>query len=199
MLFRSAFGAESDVDRDGRVSVLMTPVVNRLTPTEDCDVEFITGFFFALDVDPAFRDDQRSNQVEVLYSLVADPTGSITCEHSAERIRRLVPVTFSHELQHMINYNQHVLRRQGDSETLWLNEAMSHLAEELASLHFLALGDTEAFSRFVIGDLFNAFLFLEDPGAVFALFVAGTGTLEDRKSTRLNSSHSSVSRMPSSA
>jgi hypothetical protein len=175
-----AFGAESDVDQNGRLVILMTPVVNQLTPTEECDVAVITGFFFALDVDPAFRDDERSNQAEVFYSLVADPTGSVTCEQSVDRIRRLVPVTFIHEFQHMINYNQHVLRRQGNSEVLWLNEAMSHLAEELGGFHFLDLGDNQTFSRFVIGDLFNAFLYLKDPGAVFALFTDGTGTLEER-------------------
>jgi hypothetical protein len=31
-----AFGAESDVDRNGRVLILMTPVVNGLTPAQQC-------------------------------------------------------------------------------------------------------------------------------------------------------------------
>lgn len=175
-----AFGAESDVDRNGRIVILMTPVVNQLTPVENCDDAVITGFFFALDVDPAFRDDRRSNQAEVFYSFVADPTGSVTCDLSVDRVRRLIPVTFIHEFQHMISYNQHVLRRQGNSEVLWLNEAMSHLAEELGGLHFLDLGDNQQFSRFVLGDLFNAFLYLKNPGSVFAVFVDATGTLEER-------------------
>lgn len=175
-----AFGAESDVDRNGRVVILMTPVVNGLTPTAECEAAVITGFFFALDVDPAFRNDERSNQAEVFYSLTADPAGSVTCAHSVERIRRLVPVTFTHELQHMISYYQHVLLGRGNSEVLWLNEAMSHLAEELAAFHFLALGDDTSFSRFAIGNLFNAFLYLQDPGFEFTLFGDGTGTLEER-------------------
>lgn len=175
-----AFGAESDVDRNGRVVILMTPVVNGLTTKAECEIAIITGFFFALDVDPAFRNDERSNQAEVFYTLVADPTGSVTCEHSVDRIRRLVPVTFIHELQHMISYNQHVLRRRGNSEVLWMNEAMSHLAEELGALHFLDQGNDQQFSRFAIGNLFNAFLYLKDPGAEFLLPSQGTGSLEER-------------------
>jgi hypothetical protein len=175
-----AFGAESDVDRNGRVVILMTPVVNGLTPVADCDIEIIVGFFFAIDIDPAFGNDERSNKGEVFFSLVPDPTGAVTCEHSVDRIRRLVPVTFVHEHQHMISYNQHVLRRQGNSEVLWLNEAMSHLAEELSGFHFLGLGDNDRFSRFVLGDLFNAFKYLKSPGAVFTLPGEGVGSLEER-------------------
>ncbi|MBI2616257.1 MAG: hypothetical protein HYW52_11405, partial [Gemmatimonadetes bacterium] len=70
--------------------------------------------------------------------------------------------------------------RGGSSEALWLNEAMSHLAEELGGFHFLAQRDTARFSEFVLGDLFNAYKYLKDPGARFALFKSGTGTLEER-------------------
>ena len=36
-----------------------------------------------------------------------------------------------HEFQHLINFNQHVLVRRGISEASWLNEGLSHLAEDL--------------------------------------------------------------------
>src|SRR2546425_9583032 len=39
----------------------------------------------------------------------------------------------SHEFQHMISYNHHVLERRGDPEILWLNEALSHRSEEHTS------------------------------------------------------------------
>ncbi len=82
----------------------------------------------------------------------------------------------------MISYNQHVLVRTGNSEQLWLNEGLSHLSEELAALHFKSLGDETAFSRFVLGDLFNAFLYLKQPGDNFLLFDSdqSTGTLAER-------------------
>ena len=175
-----AFGAESDVDQNGLVLILMTPVVNGLTPKERCETSVVTGFFFNFDVDPIFSGDERSNQAEVFYSITPDPSGSVTCEHSAGRVKRLVPVTFIHELQHMISYNQHVLVRGGNTEHLWLNEAMSHLAEELGGWHFLGLGDSVLFSQFAIGNLFNAYQYLSDPGQQFVLFKDGTGSLAER-------------------
>ncbi len=175
-----AFGVESDVDENGIVFILFTPVVNRLTPKEKCSQSFVTGFFYAIDIDPAFKKDSRSNQAEVFYAIVPDPQQTVTCRFSVSTVRRLVPVTFVHEFQHMISYYHHVMLRAGSSEALWLNEAMSHLAEELGGFHFLAQGDTSQFSEFVIGDLFNAYKYLKDPGAHFALFEDGTGTLEER-------------------
>ncbi|NIM52421.1 MAG: hypothetical protein GTN62_14025 [Gemmatimonadales bacterium] len=174
-----AFGAESDVDRNGRVLILMTPVVNGLTPEEDCGTAIVTGFFFAVDVD-AGRFNVPSNEAELFYTLAADPGATVSCAITIDVIQRLVPVTFVHELQHMISYHQHVLVRGGDSEALWLNEGLSHLSEELAGLHFAALGDDKLLSQFAVGDLFNAYRFLKDPGSQFVLFSEGTGTLAER-------------------
>lgn len=176
----SAFGAESDVDANGHVLILMTPVVNGLTPLSDCETAIVTGFFFAIDVDPAFKNDSRSNQGEVFYALTPDPDGDVGCQQPVDRVLRLVPVTFTHELQHMISYNQHVLLRGGGSEVLWMNEAMSHLSEELAALHFEALGNQELFSQFAVGNLYNAYLYLSSPVKYYVLFQSGTGTLQER-------------------
>jgi hypothetical protein len=176
-----AFGSESDIDENGLVLILMTPVVNQLTPQSECESSIITGFFFAIDVDPAFRNDQnRSNQGEVFYALTPDPSGDAGCAHSVDLVSRLVPVTFVHEVQHMISYNQHVLVRGGPSEVLWLNEGLSHISEELAALHFGAMGDDTRFTQFAVGNLYDAYLYLENPGATFTLFSVGSGTLAER-------------------
>lgn len=175
-----AFGVESDVDQNGLVLILFTPVVNKLTPKNQCSTSFVTGFFFAIDIDPSFKNDNRSNQAEVFYAIVPDPQGTASCLFTTSSVRRLVPVTFIHEFQHMISYYHHVLLRNGSTEDLWLNEGMSHLAEELGGWHFLAQGDTTEFSNFAIGDLYNAYKYLKDPGAYFAFFKEGTGTLEER-------------------
>lgn len=176
-----AFGAESDVDRNNVVFVLFTPVVNRLTSKEQCSEAFVTGFFYSIDIDPAFARDERSNQAEVFYAMVPDSNGTVTCQHKVSTVKRLVPVTLIHEFQHMINFYQHAMLRPGrGGEELWLNEAMSHLAEELAGFHFLTLGDQRKFSDFVIGNLFNAFKYLKNPRARFVFPRAGQGTLEER-------------------
>ena len=180
-----AFGAESDVDNNGLVIILLTPVVNGLTPVSQCEESFVSGFFFSIDVNPLFAGDSRSNQGEVFYSFVPDPSGSVTCDHSTDRVRTTVPVTFVHEFQHMINYYQHVLLRGGSGEELWLNEAMSHLAEELAAFRFRDMGDDATFSRYAIGNLANAFAYLKDPQSIFVLSAMGTGSLEERGSAWL--------------
>ncbi len=176
----NAFGSESDVDQNGIVLVLMTPHVNRLTDADDCHDGVITGFFFGADLDPAFANDSRSNQAEIFYSVVADPDGTISCDLSKSSVNRLVPVTFSHEMQHMIGYNQHVLVRGGALEILWLNEGLSHLSEELAALHFEAIGNQQRFSEFAIGNLLDGYRYLQEPGNEFVLWTVGTGTLEER-------------------
>jgi hypothetical protein len=139
-----AFGSESDIDRNGLLLVLLTPVVNGLTPKSQCSTSFITGFFFPLDLSTSAVRDERSNQAEIFYAIVPDPNGTVTCELSKDVIQRTVPVTFVHEIQHMISFHQHVLLRGGSTEILWLNEGMSHLSEELAALRFLSTWRTPA-------------------------------------------------------
>ncbi|MCH7874814.1 MAG: IPT/TIG domain-containing protein [Gemmatimonadetes bacterium] len=175
-----AFGAESDVDLNGVVVILFTTAVNGLTPKSECSNSIITGYFFGLDIDPGLQADPRSNKGEVFYAIAPDAAGTVTCSLGSDVVLRLVPVTFVHEFQHMISYNQHVVVRAGNAEVLWLNEAMSHLAEELAARRFEALGQDDRFSQFAIGDVFNAYLYLESPSAFFLLPREGTGSLEQR-------------------
>ena len=176
-----AFGAESDVDNDDRLAILLTPVVNALTPKETCEQSFIAGFFFAVDINPGSINDPRSNRAEVFFAIAPDPEGTVTCSFSVQRILQQVPVTFIHEFQHMINFHQHAMLRTGALEVLWLNEAMSHLSEELGGLHFRDLGNQARFNRFVGGNLVNVYDYLRDPGAVFVLPPRdGTGTLQER-------------------
>ncbi len=178
-----AFGAESDVDNDDRVAILLTPAVNALTPKETCEQSFIAGFFFAVDISPGSINDPRSNQAEVFFAIAPDPEGTVTCSFSVQRILQQVPVTFIHEFQHMINFHQHAMLRTGALEVLWLNESMSHLSEELGGLHFRDLGNQARFNRFVGGNLVNVYDYLRDPGAVFVLPSGdGTGTLHERGS-----------------
>lgn len=128
------FGAESDIDANNRVIMLLTPVVNALVPAADCTVfGSVLGFFFGFDLS---SQSTNSNKAEVFYGLVPDPNGAFSCVHSKANVSRVLPGTFIHEFQHMISYNQHVLVRGGSQETDWLNEGLSHLAEELASLHY---------------------------------------------------------------
>jgi hypothetical protein len=172
----TAFGRESDIDGNTVVAVLMTNVVNRLVTSQECaQTGFVAGFFFGFD----FTNDSRSNRGEVFYSVVADPDGTLSCAHSVDQLKRLIPVTFVHEFQHMISYNQRVLLRGGQPQETWLDEGLSHLAEELGGRSFLPTDQT-TFSNYVIGDLFNAYSFLDSTGSHFLVFSSGIGSLAER-------------------
>jgi hypothetical protein len=125
----AAFGAPADQDGNARTIALFTPVVNVLKiPGASCG-SYVAGFFSSADQDGSVE----GNAAEVLYlSVPGAPTGGPTCAPlSRETARVNTPATFIHELQHLISYNQHRLLRRGSSEATWLNEALSHYAEEL--------------------------------------------------------------------
>jgi len=177
----AAFGRESDIDGNGKVIVLMTNVVNQLVDSASCTTSgYIGGFFFGADIDPFYAT--QFNNGEVFYSMIADSGATLSCSHSNSQVKRVVPVTFIHEFQHMISYAQHVLLRGGPVEVLWLNEAMSHYAEELGGRAFLAgaPADSAPFCNFVRGDLVNLARYWANPGIFPLLDTAGIGKLEER-------------------
>ncbi len=174
----TAFGAESDVDSNGVVIILLTPKVNALVSKAACTTSFVTGFFYGADLEPSVR--AQYNAGEVFYGFVPDPAGTVACAYSVAAVRRMVAVTFIHEFQHMISFNQHALVRNGDTEVLWLNEALSHLAEELGGRHYDSLGIDSTASQFKIGDLYNAYQFLANPSGVAMVTDVGPGDLAQR-------------------
>jgi hypothetical protein len=92
----------------------------------------------------------------------------------------------------MISWNQHVIVRSGASEEVWLNEGLSHIAEELGSLYYEnkyppptgRTDPTQLFpdssQGFISGDLFNSYSFLESSGASSITVFANSGSLEER-------------------
>jgi hypothetical protein len=175
---RQNFGAESDIDNNGVVIILLTPKVNALIGRPQCSDSFITGFFYGADLMPGYST--QYNNGEVFYGFVPDPSGLVSCAYSVNLVRRLIPVTFIHEFQHMISFNQHTLVRGGGAEVLWLNEALSHLAEELGGQYYDSLGIDTTASRFYIGNLYNAFKYLRDPLASAVVTTTGPGELAER-------------------
>src|SRR5207244_709848 len=174
----TAFARESDIDSNGVVIVLMTNKINKLVTSAQCSSSgFIAGYFFGADIDPVFRTSY--NNAEIFYSIVADPTGTLSCLHSVSQVKQLVPVTFVHEFQHMISYNQHVLLGGGQAEILWLNEALSHYAEERGGRSFLP-GDTTTFCSYVVGDTYNSGQYFTAPQNYFLVDTAGLGGLAER-------------------
>lgn len=119
------FGEPSDVNGDGHIAVLMTPQINRLGAVGG---GIITGFFFANDL----YVSSNSNQREIIYVLVPDSEGIYgTTIPKDFAMDNLLPAVLPHELQHAINYNQHVFVNEGSPEENWLNEGLSHFSEDI--------------------------------------------------------------------
>ncbi len=177
----TAFGRESDLENNGVVIVLLTQRVNQLSPNCNTTGSVILGFFYGLDLLPS---QPNSNDGEIFYGLVP---GTITpgCTISKSFATQTLPGVFIHEFQHMISFNQHVLVRSGTSEDTWLNEGLSHFAEELGGENVPDNFCTSPFanceSQFNGANLDNAYGYLNDPEASFLVEPGtSTGTLEER-------------------
>lgn len=129
----AAFGPPSDIDQNGHVIMLMTPVVNGLTTKSDCaNAGYVAGFFSEDDL----GGGSDSNNGEIFYSIVPDPDSTRSCAHTVVDVGASVPATFMHELQHLISFSQHVVVHGGTPEYGWLDEGLSIIAEELGSLYY---------------------------------------------------------------
>lgn len=179
----TAFGRESDIDGNGKVIFLLTDAVNDLSGSCS-NGSIILGFFYGGDLLPKSAGNPGSNEAEIFYGLVPKTGGS--CGVSVSFVKQQIAPVFIHEFQHMISYNQHVLVHGGvNAEAVWLNEGLSHFAEELGGrILGNGPGQGSASSRlvqFAISDLLNADDYLLDPEAHFLITPSSsTGTLEER-------------------
>ncbi len=191
----SAFGAESDVDQNGRVIAFFTPKINALIDKSNCAFAgYVTGFFYAKDL---LINDSNSNSGEIFYSYVPDSSATFSCSHTAASVLQVLPGTFLHELQHMISFNQHVLVRGGAQEETWLNEGLGQIAEELGSEYYEAKfppptgrsTTTQIFpdsaGPFIQPQLLDAYVYLGTTRAHSVTSYIGGGSLEDRGATWL--------------
>ena len=185
----NAFGSPSDQDANGHIIVLLSQLINKLTPAAECQTKgFVAGYFYGYDLSTG----ANANRGEIFYSVVPDSTGKYSCAHTTSRILSLTPATFIHELQHMISYNQHVLILKTPSEVTWLNEGLSHIAEELGGKYFETkypppfgrkdpsqlLPDSA--QPFVSPQFQNAYAYLSAPTTQSVTTFTGLGTLEER-------------------
>ena len=151
------FGTPSDIDGNGRVHLAYTTGVNDLSPANS--TAYIGGFFFARDLFPRkpglfnginFGNGSEcasSNQAEILYMLAPDEAGTVKGNaRSRALVRRVTLGTVAHELQHLINASGRVYRSSaGAFEDTWLDEGLSHIAEELS---FYAAGPAQPLQNY---------------------------------------------------
>jgi hypothetical protein len=174
----TAFGRESDLDNNGVVIALMTDAVNALTT--DCSNGRVVGYFFSGDLLTTFANSNRS---EVFYTLVPAPSTSGCTAVSRQSVVNNLKPTLIHDFPQLINFNQRALVRSGQSEETWLNEGLSHFAEELGGRLIPSSECTPTFSscrsQYSGGNIFNVYDFMKEPEDEFLLY-PGSGTLEER-------------------
>ncbi|MDO8644630.1 MAG: hypothetical protein Q7S00_06680, partial [bacterium] len=125
---RDDFGNESDLNGDGHITILMTPVINQMSTSGG----IITGFFFPGDLVCSQNSSTASNCQEIFYTLVPDPDGEYGNRLSVSFVvDQILPGVLAHEYEHMISFNERVLERKGSPEVSWLEEGKAHFAEDL--------------------------------------------------------------------
>ena len=134
---RAAFGGYSDVDGNSKVILLFTPRLNASG--------LAIGFFYPGDLFPASDDLPESNEAEILYLGVPEEE---SFNYSADSLS----ATACHELQHLVNFSHVTLPYAGDPNPplspIWLNEGLSHLAEDLCGYNTLG-GNLAFVARFL--------------------------------------------------
>jgi hypothetical protein len=178
----STFGSASDLDANGRIVIVFTPAVNRLTPHGSS--AFIGGFFFGIDLLPS---NNGSNGGEIFYAIVPDPTGIHGNSRSKTSVANVVPAILAHEFQHMVHFNERILMRNAESqEALWLSEALAQMAEEMVRRDYAALGDTAGERMFRDGIRTRSRQYLLRPDTVSVIVTTGQGSLPERGAGFLN-------------
>jgi hypothetical protein len=131
------FGEPTDLDENGRAIIFFTRAVNELTPRNADYV--IGGFFWNRDLFPKSGSAQSacpgSNDGELFYMLAPDPGGQVNGNvRTLQSVFNGTVAVVAHEFQHLINASRrlYVLETNNYDEVTWLNEGLSHVAEELS-------------------------------------------------------------------
>lgn len=145
----AAFGVPSDIDHNNRVVILFTKAVNALTtdPTQGV----VLGFYYSRDLLPLISPTggppcPASNVAEMFYLLVPDTgktvNGGNKYTATKQNVANVVVSTIGHEFQHLINASRRMYVNIGAApdEEAWLNEGLSHVAEELIFYRASGLG-----------------------------------------------------------
>ena len=195
------FGQPSDIDKNGKVLIFFTKEVNKLTPRGSGGV--VGGFFYERDLFPKENTADLfgcvgSNVAEMYYSLVPDPTGRFSDARSKSSVLEGIPGTLAHEFQHLINAGRRIYVNDAfDFEDVWLNEGLSHIAEELLYFRVARLGprqnvdintiranspsSIDAFNNYIGDNVGRYELFIGRPSETSVY--AGNDSLETRGAT----------------
>ena len=122
-LITPIFGKENGLNNDGKIHIL----VYDINPDRHNNETMIVGFFWSKDMMSQSAFDKagvniKSNEAEMFYmdSYILNMFPDLTYS------------TLAHEFQHLINYNENVIKRK-QNPSVWYNEMLSMLAEDIIS------------------------------------------------------------------
>lgn len=115
---RNNFGHESDVDKNSKISILCYDIIDDFDTTN----AYTQGYFSPKDL----YNVENSNYCEMFYIDTYPSMGM----GSKKNISEVYPV-LAHEFQHMVNYNENVLKENGKDMDVWINEGLSLAAEQI--------------------------------------------------------------------
>jgi hypothetical protein len=189
------FGEPSDVDGNGRILIFFTSMVNGINPRGSASIT--AGVFWAGDLFPATETARlqacpAGNQAEVFYLAVPDPGGALGPAVPASWIADRVVQVMGHEYQHLLNAARRMyVTEAAVFEQVWLNEGLSHIAEELLFYEATGLppganitwsmiqetpGGGAAYERYMGGNHMNLRRYLQRPDTVSPMGPDGLAT-----------------------
>ncbi|MEP6730038.1 MAG: Ig-like domain-containing protein [bacterium] len=132
----AAFGVPTDGHQSDHVAILFTRTVNELV--DSTSHFFVGGFFNPRDLFPKVGSTLSescagSNEGLMFYMLVPAPNGINGVKHTIGFVDSITTGILAHEFQHLINASRRfwINTTATDFEDVWLNEGLSHIAEEL--------------------------------------------------------------------
>jgi hypothetical protein len=165
-LVTGTFGIPSDIDGNGRAIIFFTVAVNELAENSNAPENagsYVGGFFFNRDLFPT-SSCTGSNSAEMVYLLVPDSAGQAIAggrrPFPRQMVKAQIPTLLVHELQHLVNDSRRLhVNAAPIWEQTWLNEGLSHIAEELMFYRQagLAPGGNISISSLLNNDARNAF------------------------------------------
>jgi Bacterial Ig-like domain (group 1) len=180
----TAFGAPYPLGGNKRTVIFFTKAVNQLTV--DASQGVVLGFYYERDLLPV-ASCAGSNYANMFYVLVPDPNGTINGGNGITKSKTAVTQyaisTIGHEYQHLINASRrmYILNVPASmvNEVTWLNEGLSHIAEDLIFYRAAGLGPRMNIGAAQLADtkVNNAFNEFEQGDATrFQYYLTGTET-----------------------
>lgn len=166
------FGQPSDIDNNGKIIILFTPVVNELTPRGAGG--FVAGFYYGCDL-LTKQACSGSNGAEMFYLFLPDPTGQHGDSRSADFVMRGISPVLGHEFQHMIHFG-----KRKSQDVLWLSEGLAHMAEDLVADEYERRNDLQLAREFRAQNYTRAWMYMRDGTRESLIADESPGSLEVR-------------------